>query len=200
MIKITNNLSQYNENVLSQDFTFDNTLPWGLTVGMGSGATAVNSTDQHYEGTKALKILHPTYDLQEVTFRPTTPGDYEYTVGRTGDHIFSIRAMIVAIAPNLPEVYGGISFYANGAGSPFKTFPLIIGNNSDPEFSFSYNKWECFYELVNLVEGDVISLSIHIENDASYTPGTLEIHFDGFKLEYVEDKIYSLPTYYTKPI
>lgn len=200
MIKIFNNLSQYNENVLSSDFTFENNLGWTLTVGGGSGATISNSTENHYQESKALKITHPTYDLNEITIIPTNPTDYVFTVPRTGKYIFSIRTLIKCPANNLPEVFGGISFYANGAGVPFKTFSLMIGNNSLPNFTFNYNKWETFYEDVQLVAGDTISLSIHIENQPSHLGGLLEIFFDAFKLEYIQDKIYELPTYYTKPI
>ena len=201
MTKINTPYGEYNENVLTSDFTFDNTKPWEFTVGSGIiGNIVESSTEEHFVGAKSLKIHHTQYDLNAITVRPENTGDYEFTVSRDGWYRFSIKTLLPAPAPWLPEVNGGISLYANGAGAPFKTFQLKIGSNSEPEFSFNYNKWETFFEDVFLNEGDVISLSIHISPDSLFTPGVLTIYFDAFKLEYIVDRVFEEPTIYTLPI
>ena len=201
MTKIDTPYGEYNENVLTADFTFDNVKAWEFVVGAGiPGNTVGSSTEEHFVGEKSLKIHHEEYNLNAITVRPTNSGDYEFTVPRDGWFRFSIRTLLQATAPWLPEVNGGISFYKNGAGAAFKTFQLKIGNNSEPEFSYAYNKWQTFFEDVYLTEDDVISLSIHITYESLYTPGILNIYFDGFKVEYVTDRVFEEPSIYTLPI
>lgn len=197
--KIDYEKPHYNENVLTQDFTFDNNKLWTLTVGAGTGAVIESSTDEYYCINKSLKISHPQYDLNDITFRPTTSTDYEFVIPRTGKYIFSFRCLLPGNT-FLPELIGGISFYINGAGSPYITLPFNIGNNSTPLFSFAYNVWQTFYNEITFTAGQTITFSIHLTSDASWTPGNLEFYLDAFKLEYVKDKDYSQPTIYSLPI
>jgi len=199
MIKVTNELSRYNENVLTQDFTFNNNKLWTLPVGGGTGAVVESSTDEYYCIEKSLKISHPQYDLNDITFRPTVSTDYAFTIPRTGKYIFSFRCLLPGTTW-LPELVGGISFYINGSGSPYVTLPFNIGNNSLPEFTFVYNAWQTFYDEVTFTAGQVITFSIHLSAEPTWAPGYLEFFLDGFKLEYVEDKTYSRATIYTLPI
>lgn len=201
MTKIDTPYCEYNENILTSDFTFDNTLPWEFVVGVGiPGNTVGSSTEQFFSNNKSLKIHHEEYDLNAITVRPTNSGDYEFTASRSGEHRFSFASYLPAITPWLPEVNGGISFYKNGAGAPFITLPFKIGNNSEPEFSYQYNKWQIFFDDLYLTAGDIISFSIHIASDSLYTPGVLDIFFDRFKLEYIKDRHFDEPTFYTLPI
>jgi hypothetical protein len=200
MIKIGNTYSEYNENILTSDFTFDNILAWQFTVGGGGTNTVGTSTDEHFVGEKSLKIYHDSYNLNDITVRPTIATDYDFVIPRDGTYIFSLRAFIAATNPWLPEISGGLSFYANGGGSPYHTCTLTIGNNAEPELSFNYNKWQTFYEEITFLAGDVITLSIHITYESSFTPGELTIYFDGFKLEYIDDRDTILPTLYSQPI
>lgn len=199
MTKITWEKPLYNENVLTEDFTFDNNKNWTLTVGGGTGAIVETSTAEHFVGEKSLRIYNPHYNLNDITFRPTTSSDYSFTVPRTGRYIFSFRTFVQA-STFLPELVGGISFYVNGSGSPYITLPFNIGNNSLPEYSYVYNAWQTFYNQITFTAGQVVTFSIHLTYDALWTPAALEFFMDGFKLEYTKDKAYNVPTIYSKPI
>lgn len=198
-IKKAREFPRYNENVLTQDFTFDNNKSWTLTVGAGTGATVASSTQEYFCTNKSLKISHPQYNLNDITFRPTTSTDYAFTIPRTGKYIFSFKSFIQG-TNWLPELVGGISFYVNGGGSPYITLPFNIGNNSLPHFTYIYNAWQTFFNEVTFTAGQVITFSIHLTSDATWTPGYLEFFLDAFKLEYVRDKDYSQPTIYSLPI
>lgn len=199
MIKRDYEKPHYNENVLTQDFTFNNNKSWTLTVGAGTGAVVESSTDEYFCIEKSLKIAHPQYDLNDITFRPTTSTDYAFTIPRTGKYIFSFRCLLPG-STFLPELVGGISFYINGAGSPYVTLPFNIGNNSLPEFTYIYNAWQTFFDDITFTAGQVVTFSMHLTADPTWTPGNLEFFLDGFKLEYVRDKDYSQPTIYSLPI
>lgn len=201
MTKIDNTQVEYNENILTTDFTFDNTFPWEFTVGSGIPGNIVGtSNEQHYVGNKSLKVYHTEYDSNAITISPVNSTEYSFTVPRTGYYNFSIRTFIQASVPWLPEVTGDINLYANGSGIPYHTFVLKAGNNSEPEFSYDYNKWQTFYDEVALIEGDIITLSIHLTYQSTFTPGILTMYFDGFKVEYMDDRVFEIPTLYTLPI
>jgi hypothetical protein len=199
MTKITWEKPLYNENILTEDFTFDNTKTWDVTVGSGSGATVTTSTSEHFVGEKSLKINHPHYNLNDISFRPTNSTDYSFVVPRNGKYIFSFRTMIHG-TNWLPELVGGISFYVNGSGSPYATLPFNIGSNSIPNFTYVYNAWQTFYNEISFTAGQTITLSIHLTYDPLWTPAVLEFFMDGFKMEYIVDKAYNTPTMYSKPI
>lgn len=199
MTKITWEKPLYNENILTEDFTFDNIKTWNLSVGGGTGATVTTSTSEHFVGEKSLKINHPQYNLSDITFKPTNSTDYSFIIPRTGKYVFSFRTMIHGTTW-LPELVGGISFYVNGSGSPYVTLPFNIGNNSIPNFTYVYNAWQTFFNEVSFTAGQTITLSIHLTHDPLWAPVSLEFFMDGFKMEYVEDKAYKVPTIYSKPI
>lgn len=201
MTKINTPYCEYNENILTSDFTFDNILPWEFSVGAGIvGNTVGTSNEQHFVGTKSLKIHHEEYNSNAIIVKPTNSGDYEFTVPRDGDYRYSFASFILASNPWLPEVSGNLLLYANGNPTPIYTLPFKIGNNSEPEFSYAYRKWQLFYDDIFLNEGDVISLAINITYQSTFTPGILDIYFDRFKVEYVTDRNFEEPTFYTLPI
>lgn len=197
--KIDYEKPSYNENVLTEDFTFKNTKLWTLTLGAGTGASVESSTEEYFCIEKSLRITHPQYDLSEITFRPTTSTDYAFTIARTGNYIFSFKCLLPGNT-SLPELVGEIRFYVNGGDSPYATIPFNIGNNSLPLSSFAYNAWQTFYEEITFTEGQVITLSINLKSDPTWTPGYLKFFLDAFKLEYLKDKDYSQPTIYSLPI
>lgn len=202
MIKIDTTHPEYNENILTSDFTFDNSLLWEFTVGAGiPGNLVETSTEQHYVGEKSLKIYHTEYDTNAITIAPVTATDYDFVIPRDGHYMFSMRTLIDASAPWLPEVDGSISFYSNGSGTPTITLPFKAGNNAEPKFSYQYNKWQTLYdELGYFTKGDIVTISIYIDYQSTFTPAILKMYFDGFDVKYIDDRAYSIPSLYTLPI
>lgn len=198
MQQINECFCDYNKNLLTTDFLFDNTIPWIFTLGNGiPGVSCDTSLNEKYVENKSLRIYNPSFTLNDITVKPLNNTDYTFVVPITGNYIFSIRTLLKTSFNNGFEINGGITFYKNGNGAPYKTFPIEIKDFSNTIY-YQYNKWVTTFKNVDLIEGDVITLSIHI-NFGIAPSDELELYFDGFKLEYVGNRNQDVPSYYTKP-
>lgn len=187
--------TEYNENVLSDNYKNVNGVPWTATN--LTGATMVESEDYTYEEGRSLHLNILGYDVDETEFAPTTVDDFYFEVPKTGTYIFSFRVLSPAIAPYFPEFVG--RFFLNEMLGTSIPLEFKIGNNTIPEFTFEYRRWQTFYAEVTLVQGETYTLSGEIDKEPTWFAGPVDLYFAGFKLEYTSDKIYNIPTYYTKP-
>lgn len=189
---------EYNENHLSENFLFDNNdAPWTSDV---PGAVVEFSTDYRYVNNKSLRVFHTSYNVDDITFKPTTASQYTFTVPKTGRYTFSYEVVSKNSGGWFPEVEGICRLILNG--NPLTTIDLDfkIGNNTEPEFTFNYRKWQTFYETFQVTGGTTIDVEFFIPAQPSFTGGFFELFFEAFKFEFVTDRVTEHPTYYTKPV
>ncbi len=196
---IQNRKIEYNENLLRDNYTLDNNeQTWFNSV--GGGTTVTVESDINFIANKVLKVSHNSYDINPLMFRPTIPDKFSFTIARDGDYTFSFEALLSGLGGNFPELTGNVTFIRNG--NPLTTIVLdfSIGNNTEPLFTFAYNKWQTFSERIQMIIGDIITIEFNIDNNISSPFGIFELYLKEFKLEYAQDRDFNIPTYYTKPI
>jgi len=191
--------SDYQDNLINEDFLFENGKAWSFSVGAGGGNIVELTTDEQFVGTHSLRIKNVNYNFSDVTIQPAINTDYINTIPRTGFYNFCFRTLLKTTAPWLPELIGGVQIYVNGAGSPTFTAPFLVGNNTPPEFSYIYNKWQLFYKKFPFQAGDTFTIRIHINSDMLFTPNQFELFLDGFQLNFMDDRVNTIPSLYVKP-
>lgn len=199
MMNLINNVhNEYNENVLTDNYKNVNRVLW-FAYNLPA-ATCSESDFYTYEEGKSLQLSIQGYAVDETEFVPVVTDYFEFKVPKTGKYIFSFRGLVPDTSPDLPNIVG--RFFLTRVGGAPLVIPLEfkMGNNVEPEFTFEYGKWQTFYGEINLDEDDVFTLSGEIDKEVTWTGGQVDFYFAGFKLEYTEDKIYNIPTYYTKPM
>ena len=190
-------LNEYNENILTDNWKNSNYVNWVATN--LAGTIMEESDSRRYEEGKSLRLYINGYDTGDTSFQPVAQLDTAFVAPKTGNYLFSMRVYLPGTA-FLPEVEGELNFMNWDTMTLLPTIPFKIGNNTDPEFSFSYNKWQTFYTQVFLTAGTTYVLDGGtIFAQPTYAPGVVEIFFDGFKMEYISDRNFVIPTYYTKP-
>ncbi len=199
MMQLINTVhGEYNENVLTDVFKHSNDIEWTVTNPPG-GATVETTDVFGYEEGRSIKVSALSYADNDTQFFPTDPFKYSFKVLKTGNYIFSFRTVVPSQGNFLPEIVGSF-FWDRIGGAPLQlTCPFAIGNNSFPEFAFEYDKLQTFYQSVYLTAGEEYSLGGQIDQQPFWAPGTVDIYFTGFKMEFIDDKAYNIPTYYTKP-
>jgi len=176
-IHINSPLPEYNENLLNPLSTMDTNLVWNVTSG---SATVTNSTDEHFQGVKSLKIVN--FDGLSVDFN--TVSELGCTVEQDGEYIFSYRNMFDT--PYGDDPYFGVNIFINGL--PVYSLGSIFIENDRP------NTWNCFYQNFYLSAGDVVSYTFTYSPGGA--PGTIWV--DGFKFE--RDNLgFGFPTLYSMP-
>ena len=188
----------YNENLLSYNWTFANPIyTWQSNV---LGAIIELTSSQVYGELNSLRIYHTSWDTNSIEVSPIDTSKYSFSVERGGIHSFSFKGFSKPAGSWFPEIEGEFRLIKNGNPLDYISFPFKIGNNTEPEFTFAYEKWQTFYQTASLNIGVVYTPTIIIPANPSFTPGFFELFLDGFKIEYVEDRVYNIPSYYTTPI
>lgn len=196
---IHNVLNEYNENILTDNFKNSNYVTWNAT-NLSGIATMGEDDSRKYDEGKSLRLYTTGYSTDDTTFSPSSTSDFSFIAKKSGTHLFSFRTYLPPAALWFPEVEGHLQLNQTIGSVPHKTFNFQIGNNTQPEFTFEYRKWQTFYEAVELAEGVEYYFSGGtILQNPTFTPDVLEIFFDGFKMEFIGDRDFIIPTYYTKP-
>ena len=197
--KIDDRHCQYNKNVLPVDFLNTNTHAWTseLSPGTFGTITAELQTEIKYLN-KGLRVIVDNFVDNNVQFSLLNPTHYSFSPEVNGDHIFSFVVYSNSMSP--VEVRGFLNLYEYPSlFSPFAPFEFAIGNNTSPEFSFQYRKFETFFVKMTLDASKTYIMDWGILQEiASPFPG-FDLTFDLFKLEYVGDKRQDTPSFYTKP-
>lgn len=190
--------AEYNENVLTDNYKNVNRMLW--TAVNTPAATMVETNDYTYEEGKSLRLNIQGYASDETEFSPVVSDYFEFIVPKTGKYIFSVRALVPDTSPDLPNFVGRFFLSLVGGGPSIIPLDFKIGNNTEPEFTFEYGKWQTFFTEVTLTQGEVYTILGEVDKEVTWTGGPVNLYFAGFKLEYIEDKNYNIPTYYTKPM
>ena len=197
--KIDELYCQYNKNVLPADFLNDNTHAWSSSLSpcISGTITAEAQTEIKYLN-KGIRVITDNFNDNDIEFSPTNPLHYSFSPEVSGVNIFSFAVNSNSMSP--VEVNGFLKLYEYPSlFSPFGQFQFAIGNNTEPEFSFRYRRWEVFFIRVTLDANKTYIMNWGIlQNIASPFPG-FDLSFDLFKLEYVGDKRQDKPSFYTKP-
>jgi hypothetical protein len=196
MIKINNTQPDFNDNILSNDFSFENILPWSFNNVEAIDSTIGTSDDIAYEGNKCLKAFHLNSNSHELETYPTDPDKYNFTTYKSGEHIFSFRTYIIEnISYPLDDVSVKIMIHLKG--NPVPT-TILYCNIIQQEYV--YSKWQTFFEKITLLGNTDYQIFIEFTNSGNYIPDEYTIYLDGFKLEYIQDRDFNIPTMYSKPI
>lgn len=198
--KIDQRYCQYNKNVLTADFLNTNSYAWNASLSPGTFGTisAELQTEIKYLN-KGLRVITDNFNDNDIEFAPANLTHYSFSPEVSGEHIFSF--VVYSNATTQPvEVNGFLNLYEYPSlFSPFDPFTFAIGNNTEPEFSFQYRKFETFFMRVILDSSKTYIMNWAILQDiASPFPG-FDLTFDLFKLEYIADKRQETPSFYTKP-
>jgi len=176
--------ADYNFNWLSKQFDNNTPIIWDV----------VNGT-MNYEVLKIFNKsslnIQPNDVSLDVTFKPNDPNDYEIEIKKTGEYVFSFRVLIEANS-NTPNTLKG-KFILKSTTDIEMPFAIGVAENMvNP-----YNVWVTMYQSISLTQGDIYQLQGQIDAN-SFQSNILNVYFDGFSLEYVEDKHYKIPSIYTK--
>lgn len=199
--KIIDVKAQYNKNLLPIDFLNTNTHLW--TASLAGGSITAECQDEIYYAEKGIRVQASGTDLNDSYFAPTDPNHYSFTVPKSGDHIFQFAVYSNCPSNSPVEIDGWLNILE--MGTPNISPPLLqglefkIGNNSEPEFSFNYRRWEHFFIPITLEQGKTYIMEWNIHQDTSTVFNWYDLTFDMFKLESMIGKTFSIPTIYTKP-
>ena len=200
--KITDVKAQYNENLLPIDFLNDNNHPWTATLAGGT-ITAGPQTDIYY-AKKGIRIQASGTDLNDSFFALADQNHYSFTVPKSGDYIFQFAAYSNCPNNSPVEINGWLNIIevaipTNVTPPLLQNLEFKIGNNSEPEFSFNYRKFEHFFIPITLEEGKTYFMEWNIGKDVSAVFDWFDLTLDLFKLESMIGKTFNIPTTYTKP-
>ena len=190
---ISNVHNEYNENILSDNFNFTNGVIWNDPSGATIDETSVNGFDN-----RAIRIQAATYADNGIQASPVNPEDLAFEVPKSGKYIFSFKVVLPIILGEQVDITGSFFWDKNLTLTTIEC-PFQIGNNTVPEFTFQYEKMQTFYQEMDLLAGDTYTLRFDVDDNPTWMSNILDITFTAFKMEYVEDKPYNVPTIYTKP-
>ena len=140
---ITTVHSEYNENILSDNWNNSSGISWSATNNVGT--LMIEDDTKFYAENKSLRLYITGYDTSDTVFGPTLLNDLTFVVPRTGKYIFSCRVNLSSgLLDPKPEVTG--EFRLIETISTINTLiPFTIGTNTLPEFTFEYDTWQTFY-------------------------------------------------------
>lgn len=177
MVRITNPLAEYSDNLLNYNSTFNDDLVFSVTTGSG----IANCNNQHYfQGGKALKVTN--YSNVPMTFG--TAANLGFTATQTGQYILSLRLFIEQANGDDPSFV--INLFRNGV--LFNQYTMIY-----MEQPF-LNGWSLFSQTMILNASDVITFSF--EFNPAFVNDSIWV--DGLKCE-LDDRTSGIPTAYTMP-
>ncbi len=200
--KITDVKAQYNKNVLPLDFLNENTHAW--TAFLSGGTITAVCQDEIFYRKKGIRIQASGTDGNDSFFALADQNHYSFTVPQNGEYIFQFAAYSNCPSNSPVEINGWLDI--KELTVPVFSPPLLqglefkIGNNSEPEFSFNYRKWEHFFIRVALEQGKTYFMEWNINQDVSAIYDWLDLTLDMFKLELMNGKTFDIPTIYTKPL
>ena len=182
--------AEYSKNLLPVDSAYNGTNTWVVSA----GATAINSTDENYAGTKSLKI---TINDNLSTIQVYTVTD-SFTASKSGKYNFAFRLFEKSIINRPSGISGRIKLYRNGVF--FKNLEFnTVDENIFIGIIFKRFSWETFCCQIDLVATTVLSWVY--EFDATGDENMQNIFYiDGVKIEYDDRKLNGQPTYYTEPV
>lgn len=176
---------KYSENLFPL-FTAFNEPYAGWNIMSGVGAVA-NSDVEKYKGNYSLRVI--TNEADTVLAFDSANDGFEFTAPKTGNYIFSVKVFIPSDY-DTNEVYGVFDTYVNGSGIGDYQFEF-----SNQASSFEHDKWNNFFQIIQLTEGDEYNLSFKFYADAI----GCRAYLDGFKIE-LDDRNLVLPSRYTFPL
>ena len=176
---------KYSENLFPL-FTAFNEPYTGWNIMSGVGAVA-NSDVEKYKGNYSLRVI--TNEADTVLVFDSANDGFEFIAPKTGTYIFSVKVFIPSDY-DTNEVYGVFDTYVNGSG--IGDYQFEFSNQSS---SFEHAKWNNFFQIIQLTEGDEYNLSFKFYADAI----GCRAYLDGFKIE-LDDRNLVLPSRYTFPL
>jgi len=176
---------KYSENLFPL-FTAFNEPYAGWNIMSGVGAVA-NSDVEKYKGNYSLRVI--TNEADTVLAFDSANDGFEFTAPKTGNYIFSVKVFIPSDY-DTNEVYCVFDTYVNGSGIGDYQFEF-----SNQASSFEHDKWNNFFQVIQLTEGDEYNLSFKFYADAI----GCRAYLDGFKIE-LDDRNLVLPSRYTFPL
>ena len=176
---------KYSENLFPL-FTAFNEPYTGWNIMSGVGAVA-NSDVEKYKGNYSLRVI--TNEADTVLVFDSANDGFEFIAPKTGTYIFSVKVFIPSDY-DTNEVYGVFDTYVNGSGIGDYQFEF-----SNQASSFEHDKWNNFFQIIQLTEGDEYNLSFKFYADAI----GCRAYLDGFKIE-LDDRNLVLPSRYTFPL
>lgn len=190
----------FSENIFNSDFENISSIPWDFQNASGTGLITYDQVNRVQKASLKVDITSG-YDLNDTLFNPlNTSLDYVFTADRTGEYIFSYEIMLESIGGWFPEVEGNVTFYKVSDNSTVKIMNFAWGNNSLPEFSFYYDKFNIYYDKISLVGGENYRFEWQINQNSIYLPGAITFYLDCFKMQFIGDRIHETPCIYTPPI
>jgi len=176
---------KYSENLFPL-FTAFNEPYTGWNIMSGVGAVA-NSDVEKYKGNYSLRVI--TNEADTVLVFDSANNGFEFIAPKTGTYIFSVKVFIPSDY-DTNDVYGVFDTYVNGSGIGDYQFEF-----SNQASSFEHDKWNNFFQIIQLTEGDEYNLSFKFYADAI----GCRAYLDGFKIE-LDDRNLVLPSRYTFPL
>jgi len=169
--------TEYSDNLLTYNSTFNDILVWNITSGTG---TVTHDQSVMFQG-KSLKI--ESLDNTLLTFN--TVSDLGFTAESDGRYIFSFRVMCKLSTGDDPSVF--VNLFKNGVA--FNQLQAFVTEAP-------LNNWNCFAQSFDLNEGDVITYTLSYQ---SGTPDSNIVWLDGLKCE-LDDRHLGTPTAWSMPL
>lgn len=189
--------TEFNQNIFTDNFKNSNYVNWIATN--LAGTLMEESANRRYEEGKVQRLYINGYDVADTYFSTVYPTDFSFIPSKSGLHSFAIRTQVLSLGGNYPDVKGAFFINKLSDMSIVYTCEFAAGTSALPLGTFNYDKWQTIYQNVELVAGTEYFITGVIYKEVGYTPGVLEIFFGGYKMEYIEDRVFNIPTYYTKP-
>lgn len=178
MVRINEPLSEYSDNLLTYNSTFNNDLVFSIASGSGLAQT---DNEHVFQGENALKITNYLSSPMTVT----TVTDLGFTAPQDGYYIFSLRLFYESSNGDDPSFL--LNIFRNGVAS--NQYNCFYADE------FTTDNWVTFYQSIYFDAGDLITYSF------DFNPAFINdfIWVDGLKCE-LDDKNLGIPTAWTMPI
>ena len=182
-------VSEYSENLFSNDSNFDNEPAVNIT----SGSMVPTYSDEiTFDAGKSIHLQPTSYNSTDVIFNFGTA--LQYTIKNTGSHIFSIRLL----NPNTTVMFFvpfvlRVKLWKNAVN----TDEFVINSVSD--LDIYSKKWVTWAQSFDANFGDVIDFSFQIDADLSYPFPNINFWMDALKLE-LDNRFLGTPSIYSKPL
>jgi len=171
---------KYTENLFPYSSTLNNSPNIIVTNG-GANATPEYFTGIKYNRLRSIRVAYTGTGTMTMNLGSAL----NFVAPQTGTYIVAFRLLVPSLYEGA-EVSGKLTTFTNASESDL--------NFTNDDIFFAYDKWNAFYQVVNLEQGDTFDAFIKTQTD---TIGT-RAYFGGFKIE-LDDRGLGVPSRYTEP-
>lgn len=174
---------------------------WGFEVedtafttvaGAGTGTII---TDAPFKGSAALRVTNT--GTQTANFLTGMNSPEIFTAENSGDHVLSW--LFKTPSYNVNKITGVVRIFKNSNLFNDYLFTTSVLQTEEGNVAV-FNQWELRSALLNLAEGDTISMQYGLNiNNVSGTPSDAYYDIDGFQIEYDDRGLGGIPSIYSKP-